>query len=101
MKIPEIIPITDLRQDAAAVLKKVQGSLDPLVITQRGRAVAVIHSMEAYEKLLHEHELMRLLAVGESEITAAEGYAPGDGLGESSGRPLGSAEPDLSDRPEG
>jgi prevent-host-death family protein len=100
MKIPEIIPITDLRQDAAAVLRKVQGSLDPLVITQRGRAIAVIHSMEAYEKLLHEHELMRLLAVGEPEVTAAEGYAPGDGLGEPSGLPMDPADLDLSDRPD-
>ncbi len=42
MKIPDIIPVTDLRQDAASVLKKLQDSVEPLVVTQRGRAIAVI-----------------------------------------------------------
>ena len=74
MKIPDIIPVTDLRQDAAAVLKKLQGSPDPLVVTQRGRAIAVIQSVDAYEKSEHERELLRLLAVGEKEIAAGEGY---------------------------
>ena len=33
MKIPDIIPVTDLRQDAAVVFKKIQGSSEPLVVT--------------------------------------------------------------------
>ena len=48
--VPEIIPVTDLRQDAAAVLKRVQAAHQPLVITQRGRAVAIMLSVEAYER---------------------------------------------------
>jgi prevent-host-death family protein len=74
MKIPDIIPVTDLRQDAASVLKKLQGSPDPLVVTQHGRAIAVIQSVDAYEKSEHERELLRLLAVGEKEIAAGEGH---------------------------
>ena len=74
MKIPHIIPVTDLRQDAAAVLKKLQGSADPLVVTQRGRAIAVIQSVDAYEKSEHERELLQLLALGEKEIAAGEGH---------------------------
>lgn len=75
MKIPSIIPVTDLRQDAAAVLKKLQDSADPLVVTQRGRAIAVIQSVEAYEKSEHERELLRVLAVGEKEIAEGEGHS--------------------------
>ncbi len=74
MKIPDIIPVTDLRQDAAAVLSKLQGSADPVVVTQRGRAIAVIQSVAAYEKSEHERELLRLLALGEKEIAAGEGH---------------------------
>ena len=74
MKIPSIIPVTDLRQDAAAVLKKLQDSADPLVVTQRGRAIAVIQSIEAYQKAEHERELLRLLAVGEKDIAAGDGH---------------------------
>ena len=82
MKIPEIIPVTDLRQDAAAVLRKLQGSADPLVVTQRGRAIAVIQSVEAYEKTLHELEILRLLAQGDKEIATGEGHALADVLRE-------------------
>jgi prevent-host-death family protein len=74
MKIPDIIPVTDLRQDAAAVLKRLQDSAGPLVVTQRGRAIAVIQSIDAYEKSEHERELLHLLAVGEKEIAESEGH---------------------------
>jgi prevent-host-death family protein len=74
MKIPDIIPVTDLRQDAAAILKKLQTSAGPLVITQRGRAVAVLQSLDAYEKSEHERELLLTLANGEKEIAAGKGH---------------------------
>jgi len=73
-KIPNIIPITDLRQDATAIIKRVAASREPLVITQRGRAAAVMVSMETYEHSQHELELLRLLARGEKEIGAGKGY---------------------------
>jgi prevent-host-death family protein len=73
-KIPNIIPITDLRQDATAIVKRVTASREPLVITQRGRAAAVMVSMEAYEQSQYELELLRLLARGEKEIEAGKGY---------------------------
>ena len=73
-KIPNIIPITDLRQGATAIVKRVTASREPLVITQRGRAAAVMVSMEAYEHSQHELELLRLLARGEKEIEAGKGY---------------------------
>ncbi len=73
-KIPNIISITDLRQDATTIVKRVTTSREPLVITQRGRAAAVMVSMEAYEHSQHELELLRLLARGEKEIEAGKGY---------------------------
>ena len=73
-RIPNIIPITDLRQEATAIIKQVTTSREPLVITQRGRAAAVMVSMEAYEHFQHELELLRLLARGEKEIEAGKGY---------------------------
>ncbi len=73
-KIPNIVPITDLRQDATAIVKRVTASGEPVVITQRGRAAAVMVSMEAYEHSEHQLELLRLLARGEKEIEAGKGY---------------------------
>jgi prevent-host-death family protein len=74
-RIPNIVPITDLRQDATSVVKRVSETREPLVITQRGRAAAVMVSIEAYEHSQHELELLRLLARGEKEIEAGEGHA--------------------------
>ena len=73
-KVPNIIPVTDLRQDAAAALKRLQASRQPVVITQRGRAAAVLLSIEEYERGEHERQLLRVLARGEQEIAAGKGF---------------------------
>lgn len=73
-KVPEIIPITDLRQDASAVLKRIRTSKDPLIITQRGRAAAVMLSVSAYERAEQERHILELLARGEKEIAAGKGH---------------------------
>ena len=73
-KVPCIIPITDLRQDAASVLRHVKEAKEPVFITQRGRAAAVMLSAEAYERGERDRELLRLLARGEKEIAAGKGY---------------------------
>ena len=73
-KLLNIIPVSDLRQDAARVLKRLKDSREPIVITQRGRAAAVMLSVEAFEQSERDRELLRLLAKGEREIEAGEGY---------------------------
>ena len=73
-RIPEVIPVTDLRQDAAAVLRRVRGRKQPLIITQRGRAVAVLLGVDAYERGEHERQILLLLARGEQEIAAGKGH---------------------------
>jgi prevent-host-death family protein len=73
-KLPNIVPISDLRQDAAKVLKRIRSSREPIIITQRGRAVAVMLSVESFERSERDRELLHLLARGEREIAAGEGY---------------------------
>lgn len=73
-KLLNIIPVSDLRQDTAKVLKRVRDSKEPIVITQRGRAAAVMLSVETYERSERDRELLRLLAKGEKEIEAGKGY---------------------------
>jgi len=71
--VPKIMPVTEFRQDAAAVIRRVRDSREPVFITQRGRAAAVVLSAEAYEKSENEREILRLLARGEKEIKAGKG----------------------------
>ena len=73
-KLSNIIPISDLRQNASNLLKQLRKSKEPLIITQRGRASAVMISVDAYEESEHEKELLRLLAKGEKEIEIGQGY---------------------------
>jgi prevent-host-death family protein len=77
-----IIPVSDLRQDAARVLKNVNKSKKPLVITQRGRATAVLMSLDAYERSEAERELLLLLARGEKETAAGVAHSLDDVLAE-------------------
>jgi prevent-host-death family protein len=73
-KVPELVPVTDLREAAADVLKQLRGSDEPIIITQRGRAAAVMLSVETYQKTQHERELLRVLAKGETELRAGKGF---------------------------
>ncbi len=74
-KVPQMIPVSDLRQDAAAVLKRVSKSREPLVITQRGRASAVMLSVDAYEQSEEERQILLALARGDREAQASKGFS--------------------------
>lgn len=73
-RVPDIIPISDLRQDAATVLSRARQSRQPVVITQRGRAAAVMVSIDEFERAQSEREILLLLARGEKEIAAGKGF---------------------------
>jgi prevent-host-death family protein len=81
-KLLDIIPVSDLRQDTAKIMKRLQDSKEPLIITQRGRAAAIIISVEAYKQSEHDKELLRLLAKGDREIEIGQGYNLNDVLAE-------------------
>jgi prevent-host-death family protein len=74
-KVPCIIPVSDLRQGSARVLKEARKTKEPIFITQRGRATAVLLSLEAYERSEAERELLLMLARGEREIAKGKGYS--------------------------
>ena len=81
-KVPEVIPITDLRQDAAEVLKRLRKGKEPVVITQRGRAAAVLLSIEEYERARQEREILELLVKGDKEIATGVGHELEDVMAE-------------------
>ena len=51
LRIPSIHPISDLARDARAVIGEACSTHEPIVITQRGREVAVLLSVELYREL--------------------------------------------------
>ncbi|MBE0417816.1 MAG: type II toxin-antitoxin system Phd/YefM family antitoxin [Coriobacteriia bacterium] len=72
--VPNIVPISDLRQDASGIVKRASASGEPVFITQRGRASAVLVSAGTYERTQHELEILRMLAKGEADIAAGVGF---------------------------
>ena len=81
-KVISSIPLTDFQQDASSALKRVRRSNRPLVVTDRGKAAAVLLSVNAYERGEKQREILRLLARGETEISAGKGYDLGNVLAE-------------------
>jgi prevent-host-death family protein len=63
-------------------MKRIRGSKRPLLITQNGKAAAVMLSIEAYERAEHERDILRSLARGEREIAAGKGHDLDDVLKE-------------------
>jgi prevent-host-death family protein len=80
MRIPTIVPVSDFRRDAAAVLKMLQEDDAPVVLTQRGRGVAVVQSLDSYERNQRELALARALLAGETEAAAGQTHPAEDVL---------------------
>ncbi len=66
-----IIPVSDLQRQAAQILLDVNKSSEPIIITQRGRASAVLISVKRYEEIekdleaFDDLELEYLIKLGE------------------------------------
>lgn len=44
-------PISDFRKDSAGVLRQLRERREPILLTQRGRSVAVLLDVETFERL--------------------------------------------------
>ena len=58
-KIPEIIP-SSFPAGCGRGVRHIRSRKQPLIVTQRGRAAAVLLSMEAYERSEQERQLLRI-----------------------------------------
>ena len=67
--VPELLPISDLRQQQNEVLKRLQEA--PVVLTQRGRAAAVMVNPAQWNALMEELEDLRDTLCG---VEAMEEY---------------------------
>ena len=71
----DIQPLSEFRANAAAVLKQVQTTRRPVVLTQHGRGAAVLLALDRYEALVEELELLRDIQIAETEVAAGKGVA--------------------------
>jgi prevent-host-death family protein len=71
MKLQNIAPITELKRDAASLIERASEQRSPIVITQNGRATAVLQDVESFEQDRRAFALLKLALQGDTDI--AEG----------------------------
>ncbi len=64
----DIRPVTYLKSRAADMLKQVNDTHRPIVITQNGEPKAVLQDPESYENMRNAIGLLKLISQGEEEI---------------------------------
>jgi len=66
--INDIKPVTYLKSRAADVLKHINETHRPMIITQNGEAKAVIQDPKSYEDMRNAISLLKLLSFAEEDI---------------------------------
>ena len=66
----QIKPISYLKAHAADIIRNMNATQEPLVITQNGEAKVVIQNIENYEQTLETMALLKILALGNQQIEA-------------------------------
>lgn len=66
-----ILSLSDFKADASQLLKRMQErDSTPLVLTQNGRASAVVQSYDDYQQLQKSLAMMKLISMGEADIAS-------------------------------
>lgn len=64
----DIIPLTDLKVNPGKVINHAKNTHRPILLTSRGRGVAVVQGLEEYEKSEEERAFMKAVATGLMEV---------------------------------
>jgi len=71
----DIRPLADFRANLASVVRQVQRTKRPVILTQHGRSAAVLVDAGEYEALVERAELPEDVRAAEAEIEAGRGLA--------------------------
>ncbi len=66
----DVVPLTDLKVNPGRVVKHVSEVHRPVLLTSRGRGVAVVQSVGDYEEAQEERAFMRAVVEGLADIEA-------------------------------
>jgi prevent-host-death family protein len=64
----DIKPISYIKTNAADMLKRVNETHNPIVITQNGEAKAVLLDTDSYQEMLNTIGILKLISQSEKEI---------------------------------
>jgi prevent-host-death family protein len=66
----DVVPMTDLKINPGKVLRHVADAHRPVLLTNRGRGVAVVQSVADYEAAEEERDFMRAVVAGLADLDA-------------------------------
>jgi prevent-host-death family protein len=66
----DLVPLTDLKVNPGRVVKHTIEAHRPVLLTSRGRGVAVVQSVADYEKAEEERDFMRAVVAGLADLEA-------------------------------
>ncbi|GAB4361112.1 MAG: type II toxin-antitoxin system Phd/YefM family antitoxin [Gammaproteobacteria bacterium] len=66
----DLVPLSDLKVNPGRVVRHVTEVHRPVVLTSRGRGVAVIQSVGDYERVEEERDFMRAVVAGLADLEA-------------------------------
>jgi prevent-host-death family protein len=64
----QIKPISYLKAHASEIVRDIGKKQDPMIITQNGEAKAVLQDIESFEQTQETMALLKILALGTSQI---------------------------------
>lgn len=74
----DIRPLSEFRAGVASFVKQVNDTGRPLVLTQRGRGVAVLIDIAEYAAMRERLEIIDDIAMARAQFAAEEGVVHGD-----------------------
>ena len=66
----DVVPLTDLKVNPGRVVKHTTEAHRPVLVTSRGRGVAVVQSVQEYEAAQEERAFMRAVVAGLADLEA-------------------------------
>ena len=64
----DVVPLTDLKINPGKVVKHAKDTHRPVLLTSRGRGVAVVQALDEYEKNEEERAFLRAVAKGIMDV---------------------------------
>jgi antitoxin YefM len=71
----DIRPLSEFRSGVASFIKQINETRRPLVITQRGKGVAVVLDVEEYEAMQEKIELLEEMRTAEAQLASGMGIS--------------------------
>ena len=66
----DVIPLSDLKVNPGKVVNRAKNSHRPILLTSRGRGIAVVQGVDEYEKKEDKLEFMKAITQGLMDIKA-------------------------------